>query len=154
LAWLPASLSSNHLESHIAQKGNPLADSNLSGNALVVPVAPIYTPIFFDPIDLVAFHPGEPERVYFRRGIGDVLGEDAIHRAVFTELPLIIRDDPLIWLQTGATDTVVLDWSAHIPFYLADVKRLLLATPRTAERVSAAFNGYGKPPDIRVMRPE
>jgi hypothetical protein len=120
--------------------------------ALIVPVARTYTPIFFNPVDLVAFEPDKPERLYFREGPGDILGEEAVARAIFCDLPLIVRDGPLHWLQTGAVDAAVLDWTAHLPFIFRDVNRLLVTTEETGDRILTAFRGYGKGPEIRIMR--
>lgn len=121
------------------------------GSAVVlVPVSWGNHPWGFDLVDLVAFRPAEPSRWYFRSDMGDVLGLDAIDRAVITESPLILRVNPLEWLRAGATDAVILDWSSPIQFYLLDVPQIL-TTPRTAARVRAALDGHGRCPEIRIM---
>lgn len=119
--------------------------------ALIVPVAEHYDPAIFQPVDLIAFFPSRPGAWYVRRGVADVLGADAIRRAVFRDEPLIVRPDPLLWLQTGAADCVVLDWRAAT-FALGSVRRVVCATPELGRRLAKAFQIRG--PEIRVIRHE
>jgi hypothetical protein len=77
--------------------------------------------------DLIAFRPTEPSRWWRRLGEVQVLGSGNIRpEPVF---PLTLHDNPLSWLQAGASGVCVIDWRI-------DPERFLHAGPIEAESPS------------------
>ncbi len=71
------------------------------------PSNPVGDPILYD---IIAFHPGRPNKWYFLRGEpGLILGEKAHHRASLFDEPLIIHSNPFSWLTSGCVGSVLLD---------------------------------------------
>lgn len=79
-----------------------------SGRSMVI--TPLYN--MGEVVDMVAWHPREPERWWRRLGRCPYAGADAIDRT-FDGEPLIICRTMLRWLQRGAKPNamVVLDWA-------------------------------------------
>jgi hypothetical protein len=77
--------------------------------------------------DLIAFKPGDPSRWWRRRGEVQVLGSSNIRPG--SVFPLTLHDNPLSWLQAGASGVCVIDWRV-------DPERFLYAGPIEAESPS------------------
>jgi hypothetical protein len=58
-----------------------------------------------------------------RTGLGAVLGQHALDRALVHQVPLQLFRDPIEWLQHRGAGAVVLDWRAA-PFVLSDLAQL------------------------------
>ncbi len=95
-------------------------------------------------VDLVAWHPAEPDRWFLRRGTAAILNPEAIERAVFLEEPLFLWESPLQWLQCGMKGSVVLDTRADVAFWLGGVRQIYCQSRRLAERIDRALHAAPK----------
>ena len=66
-------------------------------------------------IDLVAWRVNHPTQWWLRRGVAVVLGEAAVDRADWLDLPLVLHSTPERWSRAGANGAAVLDWHAVLP---------------------------------------
>lgn len=73
--------------------------------ALVVPVME-----YGEPIDIIAFHTGQPARWWWRDGIGSLLGHDLLTRCVWPGDELPVVSTPLAWIVAGGEAVCILDW--------------------------------------------
>jgi len=122
---------------------------------LVVPVG-IQSESGWDVIvDLVAFRARDPAKWWGRTGNGVLLNPEGLRRAEhFNEL-LPVWSSPLSWLRSGGQGVVVLEWSAHLPFWFAGVNALACEDHALARRLESALQASAvKAPDVRVIRTE
>jgi hypothetical protein len=99
-------------------------------------------------IDLIAFRPDNPTCWWSRTGASVLLNGDAVAKADFFDRPLVIHPDPLAWMVSGGEGVVVLDWSAHLPFYLSG-PILAASSLALAERLDQALNH--PPPRTKIL---
>lgn len=119
--------------------------------AIIVPVSYSYGPCELDPIDLVAWQPGSPERWYLRTGYGTVLGEVDIDRAMNFEEPLVLYQSPLDCLKANR-EVCVLDWSSSLSLYFGNVQWVIADRMEVARKLKRKLDGERcwPMPDIRA----
>ena len=61
-------------------------------------------------IDLIAVDAGHPDRFWRRRGEALVLGAAYLDIAGHEGAPIMVFENPMTWLRSGAAGVVVLDW--------------------------------------------
>ena len=86
------------------------------------PKVPIIDPADPEPIDLVAWFPGEPARWWLRRGTAVLLGEIEVVCAEVYDEPIQVRRTPLDWLKAGGDGIVILADPATASLYLRAIK--------------------------------
>lgn len=118
----------------IENAGQGLFRPSLTGKrALVVPVVERG-----EIVDLCAFFSQQPEDWLLRTGLGWALGEDALSRAMWGEVPELHRT-PLDWLRAGCAGMCVVDWEAPEVRFLNDFKQVLCADGDVASLVRKAL---------------
>ena len=106
-------------------------------------------------VDLVAFRARDPATWWHRTGNGVLLNPEALRRAEHFDDLLPVWSSPLSWLRSGGQGVVVLEWSAHLPFWFAGVNALACEDHALARRLEASLQApTGKFPDVRVIRTE
>lgn len=114
--------------------------------ALVVPVSDSYTSDNFDPIDLIAFQPNRPHRLWHRTGAAPLMNVDAIYRADV----LGVWDSPLTWLRWNKHGVVILDWNLDPHFWFGGIRELWFADARTRGRFEAKLREPTFPGELFV----
>lgn len=99
-------------------------------------------------IDLVATGLAS-RRIARRDGRGVILGHAALDNALYYEETLLLRDDPIEWLQRGGTGAVVLDWR-RAPYMLTDLAGIACSSSRLAAQVDKALRQPLRVPPLFV----
>lgn len=125
--------------------------------AILVRVSEIDRPIFRDDggglepldtiIDLLAWRPDQPDRLYMRTGEADNLNPEAIRRAWECDRVLVVHRNPLEWLRGNGAGTVVLNW-LRPPATLLNCRRIVCGDRYTLARLKLALAKPG--PKIRL----
>ena len=102
------------------------------------------------PSDAVAWFDDDPARWWLHRGLAAFLNPEEIDRAIHFQEPLRIFATPADWLDGRGRGVVVLDWTAHVSFWLAGADRLLVDDAETGQRLEAAFRR--EVPQIRLAQ--
>jgi len=103
--------------------------------------------------ELVAFTLDQPSRWWLRKGNGVLLGPDwPDYLTTLGNDPLPLFDNPLSWLRGGGSGSCVVDWSAHLPLYLGNVKDIVCESSELASRLYRALNGPLPCPSIHVSK--
>jgi len=89
--------------------------------------------------DIVAWVAADPARWWLRRRMAVILGMEAVETADYMREPLLLFDTPLDWLKAGKRGAVVLDWKAHLPFWLPCNAPIKCQNERLARKVTAAL---------------
>ena len=116
---------------------------------MIQPVAEIESGLLTGIVDLIAWQSDSPGKWWTRRGIAPVLGQEAIERAAHYGEALALHPTPLNWLVANRQGAVILDWSAHLLFWLGGVSDIY-TDPETAERLDDAFRAVRSIPHIYV----
>lgn len=112
---------------------------NMDGTAFYVcPVASGDLPNL-DVLDLAAWRPSEPEKVYLRADIATILGPDATLEAHLWQKPLLVAARPLDWLRNRCQGVAVLRWTPGLPLYLGSGPALWCRDETTAAKIHAAY---------------
>ncbi len=88
-------------------------------------------------------------RIATRTGLGAVLGQAALDRALVHQVPLHLFRDPIEWLQNRGAGAVVLDWRAAA-FVLTDLAGIACTSALLAARVDKALRQPLRVPPLFV----
>lgn len=88
-------------------------------------------------------------RIATRTGLGTILGQAALDRALVHQVPLHLFGDPIEWLQHRGAGAVVLDWRAAA-FVLADLAGIACTSALLAGRVDKALRQPLRVPPLFV----
>jgi hypothetical protein len=88
-------------------------------------------------------------RIAIRTGLGVILGQDALDRAVVDQVPLHLFRDPIEWLQHRGAGAVVLDWRAAA-FILTDLAGIACTSALLAARIDKALRQPLRVPPLFV----
>ena len=84
-----------------------------------------------------------------RTGLGAILGQAALDRALIHRVPLHLFGDPIEWLQHRGAGAVVLDWRAAA-FVLTDLAGIACTSDLLAGRVEKALHQPLRVPPLFV----
>ena len=98
-------------------------------------------------LDILALSPEDANKWWRRTDIAPVIDPNEIARCEFFDEPLHIHANPLSWLRSSATGTVVLDWKSAA-FWLSGVRRFLCTDQATAKRLDRALRH--PPPKFQI----
>jgi hypothetical protein len=84
-----------------------------------------------------------------RTGLGAILGQAALDRALVHRVPLHLFSDPIEWLQHRGAGAVVLDWRAAA-FVLSDLAGIACTSDLLAGRVEKALHQPLRVPPLFV----
>ena len=88
-------------------------------------------------------------RIATRTGLGAILGQAALDRALIHRVPLHLFSDPIEWLQHRGAGAVVLDWRAAA-FVLTDLAGIACTSDLLAGRVEKALRQPLRVPPLFV----
>jgi hypothetical protein len=88
-------------------------------------------------------------RIATRTGLGAILGQDALDRAMDHQVALHLFRDPIEWLQHRGAGAVVLDWRTA-PFILTDLAGIACSSALLAARVDKALRQPLRVPPLFV----
>ena len=89
--------------------------------------------------DIVAWLPTAPGRWWLRLRIGVILGLEEVERCDYLHEPLHLFWTPQDWLTADRRGAVILDWKAHLPFWLPMNAPIKCQNERLARKVTAAL---------------
>jgi hypothetical protein len=127
----------------VAIEGSHYAPDPSGRPAIIVPVADDGRIV-----DLVATGLAS-RRSATRTGLGAILGQAALDRAVVHQVPLHLFSDPIEWLQHRGAGAVVLDWRAAA-FILTDLAGIACTSDLLAGRVEKALHQPLRVPPLFV----
>jgi hypothetical protein len=91
-----------------------------------------------DLIDLIAWGPSDPSKMYHRTGIATMIGIDAIAKARWADEPVFAFSDPLEWLRGDCRGVVPVRFDTDLAIALGSVD-IVAQTPALARRIKSAF---------------
>ena len=131
----------------IETSGGLFQPSEAGRQAFVMPVAE-----YRNIVDIVAWVPTDPSRLWLRSGYGAALGVDQIENSTMflglVSSPLMLHPTPLAWLCNGCQGVCILDWP-RTRLILAGVTQFLCSDPALAKRLTRALQC---PPDSFEIR--
>jgi hypothetical protein len=121
---------------NIITSGNTYEPMPDGKRAYVVPAIPLSNDSADDDVgDLVAWLPGNPAKWWCRSGALPFFNVEAVERAAHFREPLRLKSTPLSWLRASGNGAVIVDDSAHLPFWLGGVSKIVFEDLALARRV-------------------